>query len=313
MSTELTYRLYEQPDIPGILKLWDESTEWGALTAEKWRQWYIDTPYGECMISIAVDKENEVRGQGVSTPTLLWFHGQELKAQKNSAPVLHKAIRAISANHPVVGMYNTLKTAAVSNGYSLTYALPNSALGPFLRRILPSFKLQRLECVGVPLSNWTDSKANGITVQRVPGFGSEYQDLWLESTAQFPIGIAVVRSPSWLRYRYGGKLALEARQADGALLGYAVFEESTGLLLDCLARSPEDLHTLLQLCLGWLAQQRPDLREVKAMRTPFLAPFLDALGFAARDYEFLLGYEVLNPNLPPNSFDLSQWHLMPGD
>jgi len=49
------------------------------------------------------------------------------------------------------------------------------------------------------------------------------------------------------------------------------------------------------------------------MRTPILAPLLDALGFTARDFQFLVGYEILDSDLAENSFNLNEWHVMPGD
>jgi hypothetical protein len=313
MTTELTYRLHEPVDIPGIAKLWQEDSGWGELTPDKFQQWYVDTPYEQCMITVAVDNENTVLGQGVATPTRLWFRGRELKIQKNSAPLLHKSIRIFSTQHPILRMYNFGKAEAISRGYSLTYAFPNHALRPLLERFVPTLQLAPLGCVGVQLASFEEPIAGDTSVHCVRKFGRDYHELWFRSTLEFPMRAAIVRSPSWLRYKFGDKLVLEVRKSNGALIGYAIFNESTGLMLDCLAGSMDQLRVVFEHCLHWLAKHRPELGEVKAMRTPILAPLLDALGFTARDFQFLVGYEILDSGLAENSFNLNEWHVMPGD
>jgi hypothetical protein len=313
MNSQLTYRLYEEQDIPGLLRLWETNTEWGALTPEQWRKWYIDTPYDACFIAVGVDQAGEIRAQCVSTPTLLSVGEQQFKGHRLTAPILDKSLRAASSNHPIACLYQTIREAAVAEDHGLTYAYPNSSLHSFLRRYIPALRMESLGCLSTPLSVWLGLEIAGTTVRQTTHFGPEYQELWLESKRDFPIPIAVVRSPAWLQYKYGGKLALEVRGATGTLLGYTVFDKNTGLLLDCLARTRESLTCALKSSLAWLACHHGELGEVKAMHTSFLAPILDSLRFVAHDFEFLLGREVLNPNLSFDSFDLNQWHFMPGD
>jgi hypothetical protein len=313
MNNQLTYRAYGESDIPGLLRLWEKNTEWGPLTPEQWHQWYVDTPHGRCVIAVGVDQSEEVRAQGVSTPTLLWFGEHELKACRVSAPIVDKHLRTASRIHPVSCLYDTGKERAIAGGYSLMYGYPNSSLGPFLRRYIPSLRIERLGCVAAPVSSWLGSDIARATVAPTAQFGEEYQALWQECKRDLPLAIAVIRSPAWLQYRFGRKLALEVRGATETLLGYTIFDQNTGLLLDCLARTREDLTAVLKAALAWLARNRGELGEVKAMHTPFMAPILASLGFVAHEFQFLFGREVLDPNLSLASFDLNQWHFMPGD
>lgn len=313
MNTPLTYRLYEEQDIPGLLRLWETNTEWGALTPEQWREWHVDTPYDSCFVAVGVDQAGEIRAQCVSTTTLLSIGEQQFKVHRLTAPILDKSLRAASSNHPIACLYQTIKDAAVAEHHGLTYAYPNSSLHSFLRRYIPTLQMESMGCVSTPLSIWLGSDIAETIASETHQFGSEYQRLWLESKRDFPLPIAVVRSPAWLQYKYGGKLALEVRESTGILLGYTVLDQNTGLLLDCLARTRGSLTTVLKTSLAYLARHHGGLREVKAMHTPFLAPILQKLGFVEHDFKFLFGREVLNQKLSAASFDLNQWHLMPGD
>ncbi len=313
MNNQLTYRRYEESDIPGLLRLWEKNTEWGQLTPEQWRRWYVDTPHGPCEVAVGVDQAEEVGAQIVSTPTLLGFGEDELRVCRISAPIVDKQLRAASKIHPVSCLYGSIKETAIAGNYSLIYAFPKSSLGPFLRRYVPSLRIETVRCVAAPVSSWLGLEMGSVTVAPTAQFGDEYQALWQESKRDFPLAIAVVRSPAWLRYRFGGKLALEVRGATETLLGYSIFDQNTGLLLDCLARTREDLTAVLKAALAWLAHNQGELGEVKAMHTPFMAPILASLGFAAHEFQFLFGREVLNPNLSLATFDLNQWHFMPGD
>ncbi len=38
MSAAITYRPFQEKDLPGLLRLWEEESGWGALTPEQWHK-----------------------------------------------------------------------------------------------------------------------------------------------------------------------------------------------------------------------------------------------------------------------------------
>lgn len=79
MAGNLTFRLFEPDDIEGILRLWSGDSGWGGITEQQFYDWYINTPYGECLIAVALDKENSIVGQEVFTPSKIYVDGKEKK------------------------------------------------------------------------------------------------------------------------------------------------------------------------------------------------------------------------------------------
>jgi hypothetical protein len=93
ITTELTYRLYEEKDLPHVLRLWEESSGWGAITEEQFHQWYLNTPYGPCIVIVASDEDDNVVGQLVFTPSHVQVTNKVLKAVRAAAPILHESFK----------------------------------------------------------------------------------------------------------------------------------------------------------------------------------------------------------------------------
>lgn len=72
MTDVLRCRIYEDGDLPGVLSLWDSQSGWGTINAEMWRAWNRDTPWGDTIISVLVDDDNQNLGQMVFTPLGAW-------------------------------------------------------------------------------------------------------------------------------------------------------------------------------------------------------------------------------------------------
>ena len=60
---QITYRIFDKKDLPGILSLWENFSGWGGITSEQFTQWYINTPLGSCLIVVATDETDTVLGQ----------------------------------------------------------------------------------------------------------------------------------------------------------------------------------------------------------------------------------------------------------
>src|SRR6187200_2084133 len=107
ITAELTYRTYEDKDLPGILQLWEQYSGWGAITLEQFDKWYLQTPYGPCVVIVAVNNEEEIVGKIAFIPTVVNLNGREIKAIRGSAPILNPECRRFNLNqadHPAFAM-----------------------------------------------------------------------------------------------------------------------------------------------------------------------------------------------------------------
>lgn len=337
MAGHLTYRLYREDDLPGLLRLWEEETDWGVLTPEMWRQWYVDTPHGPCLVVVAVDENGDIAGQEVFTPSRVIVGDRQVHALRLSAPILRKDLRRasiLSMNHPVIGLYIAGMNAAVERGYGLVYALPEYTWLPFFQR-LPRFAdidslsfaskknlYAKYACVASPIAPVipdTSGEASKFSARLVTDFGAEYEALWQSARNTFPITCGVVRHPKWLRYKNTGHIALEVRDTrDNTLIGYTATKKQTCLLVDILARRPADLTPVLAATLNWLATEQADtgvggMDCLKVMETPMLRPALRALDFAPVDYKFAFVCDPLDSCLPLEAIAPERWYITPGD
>ena len=315
----LAFRLFREYDLPGVLRLWEEESGWGGITPEQWRRWYVDRPDGPCLVMVAEDEEGRVAGQLVFAPTVVRMEGAEVPAVRVGAPIVDRTRRRRSVRHPehpATRLYRAGAREAAERGFRLLYALPEHGGLPFFRW-LGGFAEADLGCVAVDAASAAAAGfAGALQAAPAPGFGAEYDALWELAMESFPIRCAVDRSAGRLRYRIGGHLVLEARDGDGALVGYAAIHKRTGLLEDVLARTPAELAPVLAAALACLASV-PDgsvpFREVKAMDAPVLRPALEVLGFAPVDYRFAFVCTSLDPSLPAERIDPERWYLTPGD
>lgn len=314
----LHYRVSEEGDLPGLLRLWEEAG-WGILTAEQWREWFVEGPEGACLITVAVDASGEIVGQEIFAPSRVSVAGREVRAVRFSAPILRKELRGASLRrdeHPLVGLFQVAAGAAREQGIEIVYSLPEHAWLPIFRRgsrLGFTFEAAEFGCAQLALEAVPSATMEASPVAR---FGPEYEELWRSARETFPIACGVVRDSAWLTFRNSGRIALEIRDAgDGSLVGYSATKRQTGLLADALARRPEDLGAVIAATAFWLAEQRrlgefPDLTHLKAMRTPALDPAVRELGFEPVDYRFAFTCNTLggSERVTPQS-----WYVMPGD
>jgi hypothetical protein len=329
MREQLTYRLFEDGDLPGLLRLWEEAG-WGTLAPEQWREWFVDGPHGPCLVTVGVDGCGEVAAQEMFAPSRAVVGGREVRALRLSAPIVRESLRGESLRdgaHPVFGLLRVAEAEAVARGFSVVYSLPEHAWLPVFRR-LPRFGLRPFAeaayaCAALPIeaaqAPEVERAARGLEARSVAEFGDEYEGLWRDAKESFPIDCGVVRDPAWLRFRNSGRISVEVREsASGRLVGYSATKKQTGLVADLLARTPHELTNVLAATLRWLDMERSaavpaSLTHLKVMRTPALAPALDALGFAPTDYRFAFTCNTFDAALTLDDIAPGRWYILPGD
>ena len=188
MSEALTYRLFEERDLPSLLRLWEEAG-WGIITEEVWRRWYLETPYGTCLVVVAVDENEEVAAQKIFTPSRVIVDAEERRALRISAPIIRSNMRRDSlrrTDHPIVGLYMKAVEAAIEQGYDIIYSLPEHGWLPFFRWAprmgLPRFAESEHACFALPLNIERRCEAvrptHHLMARPVAEFGDDYDQLW---------------------------------------------------------------------------------------------------------------------------------------
>jgi hypothetical protein len=325
VSQRFTYRVFEESDLSGVLKLWEEAG-WGSLTPDTWRQWFQETPYGPSLVVVASDGQQEIVAQEVFTPSEVLVAGRTLQALRISAPILSPRLRGRpirDRHHPVVQLLFLGAELAAGHGYELIYAQPDRAWLPFLRwvsrledsplvfeRVQYGCSTLRLE--GVPVihgQNWR--------VAPELEYGHEFDALWQAAVERFPIGCAVVRKAEWVRYKNRGHITLAMRnEHDGRLIGYAATRRRDGLMVDAFAASPDDLHNVVAATVEWLTEHGRDgqsagVRELKIMESSVFHPIVQILGFERVPFNFAFACAPLgsrSASIPPD-----RWFITPGD
>jgi hypothetical protein len=328
MTERLTYRLYQDSDLPGLLRLW-EGTKLGGLSPELWRQRYVDAPHGPSLMPVAVDEYGDVAGHLVFTPSRVTLGAREVSALSLSAGVLRKDLSRVplhSTEHPTFGLYRVGEEAALAGGYSLWYSLPRRAwlpMVPLLSRFAGrDIAVAEYDCVGSTLVQVPPGAAKEtrfLIARLAKGFGAQYEALWRFAKESFPIDCGVVRSPDWLSYNNKRYLTIEVLdKRDGMLAGYAMIRRQPPLLEDILAREPSELYLVLSAALDWLALRegeavRGGLCRLDAMETPALRPALRALGFTPVNYRFAFVCAALDRSIPVEAITPERWYVTPVD
>src|SRR5437764_9393728 len=98
ITDKLIYRIYEDKDMEAVLNLWEHYSGWGAITTEQFEKWHFHTPYGSCLIIVALNEHEKIIGQLVFSPSIVTINGKEVKAYRGSAPILNPECRQLSIN-----------------------------------------------------------------------------------------------------------------------------------------------------------------------------------------------------------------------
>ncbi|MDQ3242978.1 MAG: hypothetical protein M3Q09_04570 [Gemmatimonadota bacterium] len=322
------YRLFRQADLAGVLRLWETAPGWGAITADKWKRWYVDVPYGPGLVALAVTETEEVVGQMVFSRTMVRVGDREVRALRISAPILDPRIRHQSVrdpSYPVIQLYEVVARAARDEGVSLIYSLPEHSWLPLFRwgrRVggpLWDFADTEYGCVELPLARWRSQALRVIEVEaaRVHEPAAGFDELWRDGSKCLAQLCSVTRPPEWVAFKNRGHDWLEIRdRRSGSLVGYSAVKRQSGLLADIFARTPSQTADVLQGTLRWFADRELSggtVKALKAMETPVLRDALRDVGFEPVDFMFAFVCCSLDAELPRESIAPDRWYLTAGD
>ncbi len=326
--TKLSYRLYQDSDMQSVLELWEKYSGWGAITEEQFTKWCINTPYGKCLIIIAVDNVNKVVGQMTFVPSLVYIEGNEVKALRASAPILQENSRQKNIkdyDHPVFAMFRYGMQVAKKQEYSLVYVFPAFAWTSVFRLFpqfdLPYVQVSSFDCFSISLEDKDTYilERNSLIVDIHKGeFSNEYNELWDDAVGHFPICCSVVRKASWLKWKIQGHSVFEVRCTQKNILnGYIAINKKSGLIVDMLARTKEDSQKVINAVVQYLHYSNPDRipemwKEITGMYTPVFQSILQNTKHEMKNFRFGFACYPLNESIN-NSIQPSSWYMMPND
>jgi hypothetical protein len=326
-SQEFTTRHFRDSDLPAALAFWEHESGWGTITAEQWRKWYRDTPYGDSHIVVATDSDDALVGQIVFTPSMIRVGGDEFKAYRVSTPILARSLRDVpirSANHPLRTMFSLALQHSVESGASVVYATPWEKWLPLIqlaarRGVVPGRTIVSLiPCSGIPREYWQASKQGGAQLHAalIEEFTAEHSSLWEKAVDDFPLGASIVRTRESLRFKYNAAICLEVRAPeDRELIGFLAIRKETGLVMELVTRRPEDIRPVIEAATKWLDALDPGVpfKSVQFMEWPLLSPVREIPGCVEVPFNFGFFAVITDGRVSDDAMDLRRWYITPGD
>jgi hypothetical protein len=329
MTTALRYRIYEDKDLEPVLHLWEHYSGWGAITKRQFDEWHVYTPHGRCLIIVAIGEKNEIVGQIVFIPSIVTVEGREIKAYRGSAPILNNSYRQASMkdfDHPAFAMIRYGLKVAKEQGYGLVYAFPASGWVPlfnsFPRYGFAGGEVCSYDCFSISLKDAStfqvpEARLSITVLDKI--FDGQYYELWNDALIKYPIICGVQRSCQWLQWKLGSHLVLVARSKDNnQLQGYVAINKKSGLIVDMLARTKDELKEVLLSVIHFLHHLNPckfsfQLDKLTGMITESIQPALQHLPFQIENFTFAFACYPLDPFIHPHSVQASNWYMMPND
>ena len=235
---QLTYRIFNENDIPGILSLWEKFSGWGEISEKQFKDWHINTPNGPCTIVIAQTQDGEIIGQMVFRPTMVLINGSKVVGYRVMAPILNNNFRESdlrSYDHPSHCMIRLGNAHAIANNIQVIFFSPSIGWVPILKVFpgygLPDTQVALFDCIGIDVSKINADKANETELLQVEtGIISEkYEKLWERFIVNCKINNAISRSADWLQWRRGDDLILEANDVETQeLKGVVIIKKKHG-------------------------------------------------------------------------------------
>ncbi len=323
---ELTYRLVQESDLPGVQTLWKEEANWGTFDEELWRRYVIEAPFGSISGTVATDAESgKIVGQFAFVPSIVSVNGRDIKAFRPGAPIVARGLRFRSANplsHPVVAMYKFAIKALRERGDGLIYMVPDARwvrlfrLFPFLQ--IGSFPLWKIPLpLAEPLPLGEGFVANPLTT-----WDERVDRLWEASRKLH--GCMVVRDSRTLPWKLSdAQYDVLGVERGGELVGLAASRRKgeQWLICDVLTMDlGESLRATLAATANLAHAKAPSMNaagkpvpKVTVLATPAIEKVVRELGFVRDAYDFPLVVHVLNPSLKKEDLNPALWYVSAND
>ena len=324
MAGNLTYRLYEEEDLPTLARMWEEETKWGEMTPEQWREKFVHTPYGEASIVLTTNADTgEIVGQLIFFPCLVCVNGQDIPAFRPFALIVTKAARGLLSDiHPSKGMYRYGAQVVQARGGRLIYMLPDRnwvrtlRTGPTVQ--YTSFPLWTLP---MPLTEPLPLD-DGYTMKPLEVWDEQVDDLWQQALRLY--NCQFVRNSQSLQWKIGSSdYKVTVVERDGEMVGLVASKQKGDrqwLICDLLTVDAQDSlrNTLIAVVNvahseAIIPDREKPIIKVAVLATPIMEPILSCLGFASDAYDFPLVVHILDPTISMDEVAPTHWYLSAND
>ena len=324
MAGNLTYRLYQEEDLPTLVQLWEEETKWGEITPHKWRQQFVETPYGDTSIVLTIDADSgQILGQFIFIPCLVCVNGREVPAFRPFASIVSKAARGLLGDtHPSIGMYGYGAKVVQARGGGLIYMVPDRnwvrtlRLGPTVQcASFPLWSLPMPLTEPLPLDD-------GYTVRSLDVWDHRVDDLWKAASRLH--GCQIVRNSHTLQWKIGSSdYTVTVVERQGEMVGLVASQQKGDrqwLICDLLvADAGDSLHNTLIAATNVahsqaiISEREKPITKVAVLATPIMEPVVRTLGFVRDAYDFPLVVHILDPNISMDEVAPTRWYVSAND
>lgn len=324
----LRYRLHSDDDVPALQRLWEGSSEWGALPPGHWRRYVVEAPNGGASIVVAEDDASgEIAAAFAFLPMRVSVGGRVVSALRPAAPITNRAMRAalLSLNplsHPISELYRFALGAFRDCGHSLLFMIPDPQWVRLLR-LSPAFQCGSFPLWSLPLPLARALPVgDGYTAGALDRWDERVDRLW-EASARLYDCIAV-RDASTLAWKIGnGEYTVTAVERAGELIGLVAGRrkgDRQWLLCDLLsADAEESLQATLRAAVNVAhdcasrAAVGEEIRKIALLTTPLMERTVRELGFVREDYSFPFAVHLIDDSIEKRDLAVDRWYVSAND
>ena len=322
----LTYRMHTKEDREQLIRLWSEQSGWDVLDNKTWEHRFLDTPFGESAIALAIDKDSgAIAGQCIFIPALVSIDGRELRAYRTFAPLLHQEMRGLNLlnpfKHPLYRMYKYATDFFAKNKVALAYSMPDPR---WLRafQLLPNFQIAKfpLWSLKLPLTKRFEFPID-VKIREISPDDAELDKLW-QKTGEF-YKCAIVRKTKFLPWKTShGNYFYQGIFRAGVLIAFvaSVFKkrDDQWLICDILAIDNESLETAIRascnLANDFQAKNPAEkINKAAILAADALLPIVKKLGFYRDEYDFPFVVHLLDETISKEKVAPPRWYLSAND
>ncbi|MBC7416935.1 MAG: hypothetical protein H7325_02110, partial [Pedobacter sp.] len=176
------------------------------------------------------------------------------------------------------------------------------------------------DCFAIPLATANVPAIGSLTINVLQdNFSEEYDKLWEEATTQFPINCGIKRNAKWLQWKISHHAVFEIRsKSSKSLIGYTAINKKSGLLVDMLARTPEELKAVFQSTLHFLQHSNISrytlaINKLTGMLTASTEDALSNIPYQKENFTFAFSSSPLQDLNLFEKLTPFNWYMMPND